>query len=278
MKTAICIRWALFCSCLFLAVSTPYAGMVDLTTIDMTADSDQDTLFFSANGVNGRVRGYHVEITDSHPNGRIYGPFSTTTALDTPSWIYPYFGRIVKKSDGSTTGLMLLSKETLGQTDIDTGSASIEPTFDNRSYQTSTIPTFQFALFEFDTPVDVSQAVIGPLGSGPHPIWVAGSAIAPNLAADFLSAFSGFEFRNVPHTPSHTMDFATLSGIRYLAIGAPPSQYEGLNDATTFGPLNVVGDSHFYIDGLDITPVPLPPALWLFGSAVLLLTAGRIHR
>ncbi len=256
---------------LFVA-SGARAVSVDFTTLDMNFDADGNTLSFDAGGVQAKVRGYHVEVTSGHPGGKIYGPFSTATAIDAPSWLYPYFGRITNKLDGSLSGLMLLSSQNLGQTDIDLGSAVGSPGFDNRSFQSNDIPTFQFALFEFSAPVSVSEVVMGNVSNNPHPFWVAGGNGAPDLGANFLAAFNGYEFRNMAHPDTQ---FAPIQGVRYLAIGAPPSRYEGMSD-TTFGPLTVVGDSQFYIDGLDFTPVPLPAAVWLFGAGLLGLGfAGR---
>ena len=262
---------ATLCLLAMLATQAARAVPVDFTTLEMTPDSNLDTLLFSAGGVTGQVRGYHVEITDTSPGGKIYGPFSTATALDTPSWIYPYFGRVYKKSDATTTGLMLLSKENLGQTDFDSGSAVIAPGFDNRSYQTTDVPVFQFALFEFSAPVDVSRVVLGNAGNSPRPFWVAGSSKAPDIAAGFLDGFKNFEFRNITSLAEWQVNdvaITPLNGIRYLAVGTPPSKYEGIS-TSTFGPLEVVGDSQFYLNGLDYTPVPLPAAFWLFGSGLL---------
>ncbi len=256
---------------LFVA-SGARAVSVDFTTLDMNLDADGKTLSFDVDGVQAKVRGYHVEVTSGHPGGKIYGPFSTATANETNSWIYPYFGRITNKLKGSLSGLMLLSQQDLRQTDVDKGSGVGSPGFDNRSYQSNDIPTFQFALFEFSVPVSVSEAIMGTVTNYPHPFWVAGGASAPDLGTDFLSAFNGYEFRNVAHPDTQ---FAPIQGVRYLAIGAPPSRYEGMSDAA-FGPLTVVGDSQFYIDGLDFTPVPLPGAVWLFGAGLLGLGfAGR---
>jgi len=254
------------------------AVVVDFTTIDMTAGPD--SLSFSAGGVNGVVSGYHVEVDTGSGAGTIYGPFSTATAVEGTSFAWPYFGRTLNKLDGSLSGLGLLSLQDFGQTDLDKGAAVQQPGFDNRPLPaTNNTPTFQFALFSFDTPVDVSQVITGAISNLPDNLWIAGSTRAPDLNADFLTAFANYSFINSPDPlagPVH--DFATLTGIRYLAIGVMP--FQGDLGATTYGPINAVtSSSGFYIDGINLTAVPLPAAVWLFisGLAGLWGFVGRQH-
>lgn len=87
---------------------------------------------------------------------------------------------------------------------------------------------------------------------------------APNFAGGFLSGLAGFDILNSaddfgdgPFT--HNLG---ATGISYLLVGAPPE--------ASLGSLTA-GSSQFYIDSFDATVVPIPPAVWLFGSALGLL-------
>lgn len=250
--------------CIYLATvfQTVSATNIDLLTTPMTIGPT--SLSFAFNGINASVSGYHVEYDASSTASdktTIYGPFSTAAINTTNS--DPIFGIY------ANAGLGLTSYENLGQTNDDLG-AQWDPGFDNKSAgspTSTTLPSFQFALFSFDTPVSLSQIVMKYHVSNSTDIWVAGGNSAPDLSNGFLGAFSGYSIVNstgVLTSPFHTHTFPPLQNVNYLAIGVSPHDEIGdLGLVSSTG-----GRSDFYIRELNLTAVPVPAAIWLFGYGI----------
>ena len=242
-------------------ISIANAAVVDLKTVSMTAASN--SLSFMAGGVGVTVEAYHVEYDPTDSSTTIYGPFSTGVAINSPNWTIPYFGRRLYTPTGEVvSGLGLLATQDLGQTDPDAGGGGSQPGFDNGTYG---LPSFQFALFRFDAPVDVSQVIFGNVSNFLASVWVAGGNTAPDLSQDVLGAFSAFSFVNPPTARNPVRSFAPFEGISYLAIGASPNA----NSIGNLGPIDGGYVTQFYIDGINVSAVPAPAAVWLFGSGLL---------
>ena len=243
-------------------LSTANAVVVDLKAVSMTADLTSWS--FMADGVGVTAEGYHVEYDPADGSTTIYGPFSTAIAGSNVNWTRPYFGRTLRTATGEVaTGLGLVSTQNLGQTDDDKPAGGLQPGIDSMTVG-GALPSFQFALFRFDAPVDVSQVILDAVSNYKTSVWVAGGNSAPNLDLDFLSAFSAFSFVNSPSLAGPVHSFTPFEGISYLAIGASPGQ-----DIGNLGPIEALGKAQFYIDGIKVSAVPVPAAVWLFGSGLI---------
>ncbi len=125
------------------------------------------------------------------------------------------------------------------------------------------VPAFHFALFSFDQPVDIPGVTIDDVSNFDRNIWMATGTTAPDFSGGFLSGLAAFDVVNSADDSgdglyTHGLGAAAVS---YLLVGAPPE-----ND---LGPL-VAGGSQFYIDSFGASAtVPVPPAVWLFGSGLL---------
>lgn len=253
--------------------TTANAVVVDLQTVPMTISPN--SLTFNAGGVTVTAGGYHVEYDSSAGATTIYGPFTTATVNSTPSFLYPGFGRIEQigfpgQPNTVISGLALQANEDLGQTDRDATTGAFQVGLDNR-LGTGSLPSIQFALFSFSAPVNISQVIVDDNSNFGRAIWAAGGSAAPDLTQDFLSAFAGYSFRNSPDDAADgffTHSFTPLQGISYLAVGTPP-------DPVLIGDLGPLvsyptNATHgFFIEGLNLTQVPVPAAVWLFGSGLL---------
>jgi len=243
-------------------VGTANAAVIDLKTVSMTAAAS--SLFFMADGVGVTVEGYHVEYDPEDSSTTIYGPFSTGTATIDANWTRPYFGRTLSTPTGEVvSGLGLITIQDLGQTDLDSGGNGIQPGFDSGTFG---LPSFQFALFRFDAPVDVSQVTLSNRVSS---AWIAGGSTVPDLSQGFLNAFSEFDFINSsPSNNNSVRSFTPFEDITYLAIGTSPNSIL-MGD---LGPIDGwSGGTQFYIDGINVSAVPAPAAVWLFGSGLIAL-------
>lgn len=277
-----------------LITTSANAFVVDLQTIPMTIGSD--SLSFETNGISVTARGYHAEYNSGADAMPVYGAFTTSEVASTPSFSYPAFGRTTQLGGFSTpdtiiSGLMLYTLQDLGQSDNDSFQGGFQPGFDNALCGASTsatgctgtvYPSIQFALFSFDTPVNVSQVIVNGVSNFGRAIWAAGGSTTPNLSQDFRTAFAGFDFRSSDDDAGDgffTHSFTPLQSIQYLAVGTP-------FDASLVDVNADLGDVprgesliQFYLEGLNITPVPVPAAVWLFGSGLLgLIGTARRRR
>jgi hypothetical protein len=279
-------NYALIIFVSFITATSANAFVVDLQTIPMTIGSD--SLSFETNGISVTARGYHAEFNSGADAMPVYGPFTTSEISSTPSFSYPAFGRTTQLGGFSTpdtiiSGLMLYTLQDLGQSDNDSFQGGFQPGFDNALCGASTTatgctgtvyPSIQFALFSFDAPVNVSQVIVDDVSNFGRAIWAAGGSTAPDLSQDFRTAFATFDFRSSNDDAGDgffTHTFTPLQSIQYLAVGTPFDA--SLVDASADLGDVPRGESRieFYLEGLNITPVPVPAAVWLFGSGLLAL-------
>lgn len=243
------------------------AVTIDFQTVPLTINSN--SLAFSQGSISATITAYQTEFADSSStsNNTTYGPFGTGTAYASASFIFPVFGRTTLIGTGVDSGLGMYSNEDLGQTEDDETGSTLEPGFDNIISGGGALEkeNFQFALFAFDAPVNLSQVIVDDVSNFGRSIWVAGGNTAPDFSGDFLSAFSGFTFVNSADAATDgffTHNIGPLNNVSYIAIGAPPT----IGD---LGPILQGGGAQFYIEGLNVNPVPIPAAVWLFGSGLL---------
>jgi hypothetical protein len=230
------------------------AAIVDLAMVPMILETDGYTLSFNADGVSVSTTGHHVT----------YDPADSSSTISAPVPI---------SETGAGFGLV----STVARYPRPTDQAG----FDNMNINTDAGPSFQFALFSFDSSVTVSQVILDSVSNYANHVWVAGGTTAPDLSQDFITAFSAFDFINSPDDPNadgdgpiHTFD--PLDGISYLAVGASPNKYRMVDNVIPgveyyFGPLLGTGNSNFYINELNVSAVPVPAAVWLFGSGLIAL-------
>jgi hypothetical protein len=237
-----------------------------------------------ADGVTVTATAYHVEFFAG--GSRIFGPFSTGFVGRNQ-----VFGPCARGF--CDTGLGLYTRQDLGQTDPDVGSANASPGFDNFTFPISSTVTplfsIQFALFSFSEPVDVSQVIVDDVSNFDRSIWAAGGTRAPALDLGLVDAFADFIVVNSPDDLSSdgvfVHDFGALTNIRYLAVGAPIREEVGDQ-----GPFQAFRRSQFYINGLGFAPtvnggdgpptnsVPAPGSLALIAIALPLLFGARVLR
>lgn len=253
--------------CLFLVtthVTSTHAAIVDYLTASVTVNPDNISTT-STDGVVINAYGYHAEFTSS-TTANVYGPFPTTAGQRD----LQIFGVDID-IPLSVTGLGLLAQSTgsLAPVEDDVETANYQPGFDNILLNTSAPPGIQFALFTFSEPVDVSQVVVGTsIGTGD--IWAAGgSGPVPDLTTNFLDTLTSLGVQKHRDTVSGPQAIHNLSGlinIDFLLIGTPPRD-------NNYGPLTSDGRSNFFIDELNLAPttIPVPAAIWLFGSGLLAL-------
>jgi hypothetical protein len=257
------------------SVLPAHGAVIDFQNIAMTPD--QGGLFFSAAGVSGHVEGYHVEFANGTGATTVYGPVTTAEVpVVSASFDYYGFGRVTAAGAGTPlTGLGMLSYYPMGQTDPDLCCATFNPGFDNSTLGTVPVGTLQFALFRFDTAVDLSAVIVNRNGNTDRSIWLAGGTTAPDFSGGLGAAFATYSIVNSRDLASgglltHAVD---LKNITYLMIGTPPPMANA-----ELGALNAVPGVEFYLQGIDVAPVPLPAALPLLSSGIGLLTALGYRR
>ena len=250
----------------FLSITftlSAHAAIIDYPTDSLTINSD-NIVVTSSDGVIVTAYGYQAELTSvQNQTAAVYGPFPTTLGIRSRQ----IFGADTR---GTREGLGLLVQTTgtitPSEADIAIASALFQPGFDNSPIN-GVLPEIQFSLFTFSQSVDVSQAIIGTqVGSGS--IWVAGgSGAVPDLTTDFLGLLTTLGTETGIDTTSGPVvvhDLTTLINVDYLLLGTTPR-------VANFGPLTETGAVQFFINGLNLAPtqVPVPPAVWLFGSGLL---------
>ncbi|WP_297527963.1 hypothetical protein [Thiohalobacter sp.] len=143
----------------------------------------------------------------------------------------------------------------------------------NPQHQIDNVGDDDLVLFAFDGPVRFDSIVIDPYGYWDRDVtfWVAditSTDLVGLSPADLLAGTSVFGSpTNVSNTPGYGPVTINLGG--------------GAGNALLFGGRldygNLYDNDRFKIASLSVTPVPLPAALWLFGSGLLGL-AGLARR
>lgn len=248
------------------ALSAPATALnFDFLNLPITVNAN--SVSFTTGGITATVSGFHVEFDSG--TSTIYGPFSTDTAFTGSGDNVPYFGRPTNTTTGNASfGLNLVALQDLGQTDRDAFNP-VQPGFDNAANPLNALPSIQFALFSFDTPVDITEIIVDDVSNFDRNIWAAGGATAPNLSGDLSSAFSGYTLVNSSDDSSlgpftHTLA-SPMQNISYLAVGTPTTSSVG-----SFAGITSADGVQFYINSLTATPsaVPVPAALPLLASAI----------
>ena len=256
------ILHALFASLLLLGFShSASTAVFDYLTQPLTIGPN--SISITTDGITATATAYHVEFDNN--TSKIYGPFSTR-----------FFETDAR---GFETGLSLLSEQDFGQQKNQNGKIVDAVGFDNLPNipkRLNPLPSIQFALFSFDSPIDISQVIVDDVVNLDRDIWVAGGSSAPNLSLDLVNAFNGFNIINSDDDASdgvfiHT--FTTLRNLSFLAVGtALPG---AVGDVGPFAQAQPAGiNTAFYINALNFqrsgAPViPIPGAVWLFLSGLL---------
>jgi hypothetical protein len=239
-----------FLAGVLMAVSTPGAARaLTFDFVNQPLTIGPDSISVTTNGVTATVRAYHVEFEGE--TSTIHGPFTTGTVNGRQ-----IFG--TQTSGSSNPGLGLTSAQDLGQQDDDLPSGGIQPGFDNfpsLASSASPRPSIQFVLIAFDAPVDVSKVFVDDVSNFDRDLWVAGGSVAPNLAADLVTAFNGYDVVNSGDDASDgpfTHVVGPLTNVRFLAIGTALPATVG--DLGPFAQGEPTGSAQFYIDAVEFEP------------------------
>ena len=210
----------------------------------------------TAGGLTVTASAYVAELSGG--NSQIFGPFFTST---NPT----QFG-FVRNSAG--LGLQIDSNSTLDPiSGTERCCGLIQPGFNSDPYLTgnTSVEAMNFALFQFDAPVNLNSLTVDDVSNFSRGSWVDYGSTAPGFGSGIENALSGFAIINAPDTEASDGEFTTFFNVpnsfTYLLIGAPPTA----NVAGITGPSR----EGFYIQSFDVTAVPLPLAVWLFGSGLL---------
>jgi hypothetical protein len=237
-----------FVSLLLLGVFNPaFAEEFDFLTQTLTVGPR--FISIETSGVTATVAAYHVEFDGG--TSTIFGPFTT----------------------GDIQGRQVFGTNTSGIGNPGLGLTTVE---DSPYVPPDVFPSVQFALFRFDSPVDVVQVIVDDVSNYDRDIWAAGGNSAPDLSLDLVSAFGDFTVVNSSDDASdgpfiHT--FSTLQNITFLAVGtALPST---VGDLGPFAQGQPSGGSQFYINALNFVKlekpkIPIPGVIEL-----LLLTSSN---
>ncbi|MEZ5594111.1 MAG: hypothetical protein R3F53_26800 [Gammaproteobacteria bacterium] len=236
-------QYIFFASLLLVSVSdSTSALMFDFLTQPLTIEPT--SISITTAGVTATAAAYHVEFENG--TSTIYGPFTTGYV-----GARQVFG--TETRGASNPGLGLVTAQQLGQRETDIPSGGLQPGLDNfPSTSTNYLPSIQFVLFSFNSPVDISQVIVDDTSNFDRDSWVAGGISAPNFSLDLVQAFDHFNVINSKDNESdgifiHT--FNSLIGIKFLAVGtALPST---VGDVGLFAQGFPTGASHFYINALN---------------------------
>jgi hypothetical protein len=216
----------------------------------------------SVDGLTITARGYTVDFDGTETF--VYGPFPTAEGLGGRK----IFGTgVVGQSE---LGLMSQPVAGINPSGIDRGAGLIQPGFDNHTspgdnaaYPGPPLPSLEFALFEFSSPVEVSTVTVNDVSNFGRSVWVAGGAARPDFRSGLLAGLSGYTVQNSSDDATDglfTHHLAGLTSISFLLVGAPAPVSVG-----DFGPI-ADGSSQFYVRELGFVPVIPEPS-----SSVLLV-------
>ena len=247
--------------CFAAFVPTSHAAIVDYTTATITTNPN-NIVTTSSDGVVITAYGYHTEFSSS-TKADVYGPFPTSRDARNSQ----YFGVETRLGVRDSIGLNAGAVDDItGLTELDSGTAVIEPGLDNNPRATGALPNIQFVLFTFSVPVDVTQVIADPVTSGAS-IWTAsGSGAVPDLKTDFLGTLTalGVQTSISSGNTEFTHELTGHVNIDFLLVGTPPRD-------DPYGPLTTPDPANFYLDALNLAPtvIPVPASIWLFGSGLL---------
>ena len=223
--------------------------------------TNTDSLQLTVGGITATVQAFTAEINTAVTDASVIGPWPTQDGINNAG-----FGIDVRGLGSEQLGLIadpsLISAA--GGSDIFSGGLS--PGFSS-GYGNDTVPAFHFALFSFDQPVDIPGVTVDDVTNQPRAVWMATGTTAPDFTGGFFSGLAGFSILNSPDDTADGLFTHNLgsTGISYLFVGAPPAN-------ANLGPLTALPfgqGSNFYIDSFDATIVPVPVAVWLFGSGLI---------
>ena len=268
VMTKTCLLKVVFACLLLFSIATSNAATMTFDWTDANTNVVRGNTSFSltVGGITASVESYVAEWDGSEYD--IFGAFPTNTAFTTVNadgFLQGPEGLLLE--EGSFTGIALSGEEGCA----DEGGCG----FDNGPYKADpdqNILKSNFAVVTFDQAVNLETSLNMAQSNVDHDFWLSTSLTAPNLGLDFLSALAGFT--TTVHDPLASFHGATnLSGthqnLRYLAIGAPLHASAG-----SFPGFDNPDDQ--LIDSVAVTSftvqptvVPIPAAVWLFGSGLL---------
>lgn len=253
------------CACaLPFSVTTANAAIFDWTDANTNVVRGDSSFSLTVDGITATAQAYVAEWDGSEYD--IFGAFPTKGGFTTANADgFLQGGEGLMLEEGPFLGIDLSGKEACGS-----GGGCA---FDNGRYMSpnSDVLKFNFALVTFDQAVDLETSINLRATNIDHDFWLATSNTAPNLGLDFMTAFTGFT--TTVHDPLASFQGATdLSGIhqnlQYLAIGAPlhalAGSFPGFDNPDTFGDAFSITSQT-----VQLATVPIPAAVWLFGSGLL---------
>lgn len=251
------INNAIACTCLLFSFAiTARAATFDWRDTNSDVLRSSDSFSLTVDGVTAIAQAYVGEWNSTTNAYDILGPYATSGGYSTHN------------ADGflqAGQGLMLEAETSNFTESCSTGECG----FDNRNR--NGLSKFNFAVFQFDQAVDLQTSMNTSLSNYDHDFWLASGASAPDLGLDFMSALSGFT--KTVHDPTATFQGATglettHKNLTYLAIGAPLDpelgSFPGLENPD--GGYDTFGITSFTVAP---TAVPIPAAVWLFGSGLV---------
>lgn len=236
-------QYIFFASLLLVSVSdSTSALMFDFLTQPLTIEPN--SISITTAGVTATAAAYHVEFENG--TSTIYGPFTTGYV-----GARQIFG--TETRGASNPGLGLVTAQQLGQRETDIPSGGLQPGLDNfPSTSTNYLPSIQFVLFNFDSPVDILQVIVDDVSNYDRDLWVAWGISAPNLSLDLVHAFENFNIINFKDNESdgiYIYSFNSLIRVNFLAVGTALPSIVG-----NIGPFEQgfpTGASQYYINALN---------------------------
>lgn len=217
-----------------------------------------DSLALTVDGITATVQAFTAEINVTGNDAGVLGPWPTQVGSFNPG-----FGIDVRGLGSEQLGLLAAPLPGIPANGSDFFSGGAAPGFASFYSSPASAPSaFHFARFSFDQPVNISGVRVDDVSNFERDIWMATGTTVPDFTSGFLAALAGFDIVNSPDDLGDGPFTHSLgaTGISELFVGAPPD--------IDLGPLTA-GSSQFYIDSFDATVVPVPAAVWLFGSALI---------
>lgn len=227
-----------------------------------------DSLQLTVDGITATVQAFTAEINDTNTEATVIGPWPTSPGLGN----FSVFGVDVLNlgvASGQQLGLLAQPGVGVPANGSDFFAGGLASGFKtNYSTPVDAPNAFHFAMFSFDQLVDIPGVTVDDVSNFDRNIWMATGMSAPNFDSGFLSGIADFDVTNSEDDSGDGLFTHNLGaiGIRHLLVGAPP--------IVNFGPLSA-GNSQFLIDSFDGTlstspsAIPLPPAVLLFGTALI---------